>query len=179
MLSPVPGLLETDELTGILTNMLDLKRNKRCGKEDGIISLILAPILVIVLFLVGLLFQYMSFSTPSEIKGLKGRGSVRTYDFPRDEVFQTSIYLIDEMGFTVIESDKEDYIIATEGSDFLNEGRIIALFFTSESPNRTQVEVVSRFMALPRLKELLLPRNGISNILDDLNKRLEKSDGKR
>ena len=150
-------------------------------KRDGIISLVLAPILVLVIFLLGLLFQALSFSTPTEIKKLRGQGKVETYAIPYDQVFQTAVGSINERGLTIVESNKEGgYIIAAEGSGFLYEGRVIALFFTPEpSKNRTQVEVLSKLAALPPLKELIFQRNGASQILDNLDKHLEGSNGNR
>ena len=150
-------------------------------KRDGIISLVLAPILVLVIFLLGLLFQALSFSTPTEIKKMRGQGKVETYAIPYDQVFQAAIDSINERGLTIVESNKEGgYIIAAEGSGFLYEGRVIALFFTPESSkNRTQVEVLTKFAALPPLKELIFQRNGASQILDNLDKHLEGSNGNR
>lgn len=144
-------------------------------KGDGFISFLFGWALVTIVFLVILLFQLLSFSTPSEIKQLKGQGTVRTYDFPYNKVFYVSVHVINDRGLAIIESNKgEGYIIATEDSDFYYKGRIIALFFTSESSkNHTQVEVVTKFMVLPPLKELVLPRNPASQILHDIGKSLE------
>jgi hypothetical protein len=151
------------------------KWEQRLWKEDGFISFLFGWALVTIVFLVVLLFQLLSFSTPSDIKQLKGRGTVRTYDFSYDRVFYTSVRVINERGLSIVESNKEEgYIIASSGSGFFYDGRIIALFFTSgSSKNHTQVEVLSRFMALPPLKELVLPRNPPSQILNDIGKRLE------
>ncbi|HWP93888.1 MAG TPA: hypothetical protein VNN20_17005 [Thermodesulfobacteriota bacterium] len=155
------------------------KNGEEIRNEAGVLSLILAPILMIALFLAGLLFQYLSFSTPAHIKELKGRGKAQTYNTPYDEVFQAAIEIINENGLAIVESDEEKaYIIATEGPDFLNEGRVVALFFSTK-PERsgTHVEVISKYMALPPLKELLFSRNDASQILTDLDKKLEISNG--
>jgi hypothetical protein len=155
------------------------KNGEEIRNEAGVLSLILAPILVIALFLAGLLFQYLSFSTPTHIKELKGQGKAQTYNTPYDEVFQAAIEIINENGLAIVESDEEKaYIIATEGPDFLNEGRVVALFF-SNKPERsgTQVEVISKYMALPPFKELLFSRNGASQILTDLGNKLEINNG--
>lgn len=57
---------------------------------------------------------------------------------------------------------------------FFYNGRIIAVFFASDPlKNHTRVEIVSRFMSLPPLKELILPRNPASDIFNDISKRLE------
>ncbi|MGE5446563.1 MAG: hypothetical protein ACM3SR_18515 [Ignavibacteriales bacterium] len=87
--------------------------------------------------------------------------------------------MINERGLAIIESNKgEGYIIASDDSAFFYDGRVIALFFTSESSkNHTQVEVVSKFMALPPLKELVLPRNPASQVLNDIGKHLENDKG--
>lgn len=170
-------------LTIVWNHFMSMRNFKRSGfqKRDGIISLVLAPILVIVIFLLGLLFQFLSFSTPTEIKKLRGQGKVETYDIPYEEVFHTAVDSINERGLIIVESNKEGgYIIATDGSGFLYEGRVIALFFTPESSkDRTKVEVLSKFAALPPLKELILPRNRASQILDNLSKHLESSNGNR
>jgi hypothetical protein len=93
-------------------------------KKDGFISFLFGWALVTVIFLVVLLFQFLSFSNPAEIKKLKGHGTVQTYGFPYEEVFQATVYSINEKGFTIVESDKEDgYIVAAEGRDFfITEG---------------------------------------------------------
>ena len=152
--------------------------NQRCRKKDGFISFLFGLALVIIIFLICLLFQFLTFSTPSEIKKFKGRGTVKVYNFPREKVFNTAIYLLEEKGFSIIESnEKEGCIIAAEG-EFFYEGRIIALFFTSEpSSDQTQVEIVSKFMALPTPKELILPRNPASKILISIGEQLRDSQG--
>ncbi len=151
------------------------KWKQRLRKDDGFISFLFGWALVTIVFFAVLLFQLLNFSTPSGIKQLKGQGTVRTYDFRFDSVFRASVRLINERGLAIVESNKEEaYIIAADDSGFFYEGRIIALFFTSgSSKNRTQVEVVSKFMAIPPLKELVLPRNPPSQILNDIGKRLE------
>lgn len=158
-------------------DMDNSKKWKQGGllREDGFISFLFGWALVTVVFLVVLLFQILSFSSPSEIKQLKGQGTVRTYDFPYDRVFYTSVRLINERGLAIIESNKGDgYIIASDSSDFFYNGRVFALFFTSGSlKDSTQVEVLSRFMALPSLRELFLPRNSPSRLLDDICRYLE------
>lgn len=144
-------------------------------KGDGFISFLFGWALVTIVFLVILLFQLLSFSIPSEIKQLRGQGTVRTYDFPYNKVFYVSVHVINDRGLAIIESNKgEGYIIASDDSAFFYDGRVIALFFTSESSkNHTQVEVVTKFMVLPPLKELVLPRNPASQILHDIGKSLE------
>ncbi len=151
--------------------------NPRCRKKDGFISFLFGLALVTIIFLVCLLFQFLTFSTPSEIKKFKGRGTVKFYDSRRDEVFRAAIDSVEQEGFTIIESDeKEGYIIAAEG-EFFYEGRIIALFFTSESSsNHTRVEIVSKFMALPPLKKLIA-RSPASKILNDIAEHLNDSQG--
>jgi hypothetical protein len=162
------------------TSLHKSKNGEEIRNEAGVLSLILAPILVIALFLAGLLFQYISFSTPAHIKELKGRGKAQTYNTPYDEVFQAAIEIINENGLAIVESDEEKaYIIATEGPDFLNEGRVIALFFTKPEGNGTQVEVISKYMALPPLRELLFSRNDASQILNNLDKKLVISNGQK
>ncbi len=154
------------------------KNGEEIRNEAGVLSLILAPILVIALFLAGLLFQYLSFSTPAHIKKLKGQGKVQIYHTSYDEVFQAATEIVNDNSLAIVESDKEKaYIIATEGPDFLNEGRVIALFFTKPEVNGTQVEVISKYMALPPLKELLFSRNSASQILNNLDKKLVNSNG--
>jgi hypothetical protein len=150
-------------------------------KKDGFISFLFGWALVTVIFLVVLLFQFLSFSNPAEIKKLKGHGTVQTYGFPYEEVFQATVYSINEKGFTIVESDKEDgYIVAAEGRDFFYNGRIIAVFFASDPlKNRTRVEIVSKFMALPPFKELILPRNLASEVLSDIGKLLESYNEKK
>jgi hypothetical protein len=152
------------------------KLNQRFRKKDGFVSFLFGLALVTIIFLICLLFQFLTFSTPSEIKQFKGRGTVQTYGFPRDKVFKTAIQLVEEKGFSIIELDeKEGYVIAAEG-EFFYEGRIIALFFTSESSsNHTEVEIVSKFMALPSPKELILPRYSPSKILNDIAEHLNDS----
>ena len=161
-------------------NTRNFKRSE-FQKRDGIISLVLAPILVLMMFLLGLLFQALSFSTPTEIKKMRGQGKVETYAIPYDQVFQTAVGSINERGLTIVESNKEGgCIIAAEGSGFLYDGRVIALFFTpGSSKNRTQVEVLTKFAALPTLKELILPTNGPSEILAGVGEHLEGNNGKR
>ncbi|GEM_PF-2564883 len=155
------------------------KWNQGLWNEDGFISFLFGWALVTVVFLVVLLFQLLSFSTPSDIKQLRGQGTVRIYYFPYNRVFGVSISVINERGLAIVESNKEEgYIIASEDSGFFYDGRIIALFFTSESStNHTQVEVVSKFMALPPLKELVWPRNPASQVLNDMGKHLESAKG--
>ncbi|GBD38958.1 hypothetical protein HRbin37_01219 [bacterium HR37] len=89
-------------------------------KKGGFISFIFGWVLVTIIFLVVLLFQFLSFSNPAEIKKLKGLGTARTYAFPYEEVFQATIYyLINKKGFTIVESNKEEgYIVVAEGQDF-------------------------------------------------------------
>lgn len=108
-------------------------------KEEGFISFLFGWALVTIIFLVILLFQFLRFSTPSEIKELKGQGTVRTYNSSYDEVFQAAIDLINEKGLTIIEiNKKEGYIIIDTEPDFYYKGRIMALFFTlGSSENHT------------------------------------------
>lgn len=157
-----------------------LKR-QRLRAENGFISFLAGLFLVAVITFAGLLFEFLSFATPSEIKELRGRGAAQAYDSPPDEVFQTAMHLINQKGLAVVESNERNgYIIAAEGSEFFYEGRIIALFFTSEClKDHVRVEVVSKFMALPSIKELLFPKNGASQILSDLGEFLVNAKGEK
>jgi hypothetical protein len=160
----------------------NFKRWKQLSQnKDGFISFLFGLALVTIIFLVCLIFQFLSFSTPTEIRQLKGRGTERIYDFPYDEVFETAGYLLNEKGFTIIESNKgEGYIIAADEQDFFYEGRLIAVFVTPESSEkRTRVDIVSKLMALPPLKELIFPKYRPSQMLKDISKYLEDSNGER
>jgi hypothetical protein len=164
-----------------LIKSCNLKRWKQVSQnESGFISFLFGLILVTVIFLIGLLFQALTFSTPADIKDLKGSGTKRTYDSPYSEVFQAAIYLINEKNLTVIESsENKGYIIVSEDADFYYNGRIIALFFSESSKGHTQVEVVSKFMALPPIKELILPRNRPSQVLNGIGENLGSNNGKK
>ena len=157
---------------------------KRCKQtsqnESGFISFLFGLVLVIIIFLIGLLFQFLTFSNPTDIKQLKGRGTKRTYDFSYSQVFEAAAGVIYEKKLSIIESNgNKGYIIVTEDSEFFYEGRIIALFFSELSENRTQVEVVSKFAALPPIKELILPKNRPSQILSDIGNYLNNYNGER
>lgn len=150
---------------------------KGFGREDGIISLIIGPIIIAVIFLLGLLFQHLKFSTPDQIKELRGQGRAQTYNYPYEKVFQTTLDLINEKKLTIVESNSEkQYMIIADGSGFVYEGRIMALFFSSDSSN-TKLEIVSKFTDMPPLKDLILPENSPSKILNELGKHLDSNNG--
>ncbi|MGQ0793394.1 MAG: hypothetical protein ACT4NX_04815 [Deltaproteobacteria bacterium] len=148
-------------------------RLRKC--ERGIISLIIGPIVVFVIFILGLVYQYFNFSTPTEIRGLRGEGEAEVYSRPYAEVFEEAALLMNELGLSIVESNPERaYMVVTpDNSGFIYEGRIMALFFSAAPAGGTRLEIVAKYVNLPPLRDFISPKMRPSEIFNKLGSRLD------
>ena len=91
-------------------------------------------------------------ATQSRVANMQGQGKKTVFDAPYDAVWRAAIDAAQAGDLDVRATDKQrGYIGATRGMRMETMGENVGVWLTSVTPNRTQVEVVSRQAGLPML----------------------------
>ena len=103
------------------------------------------------------------------VKEAKGEGTKRVYPYPYDMVFKATLKAAVQQKLEVVESDKTaKRIVLSHGTTWLSWGENIAIFLDPQSPNATEVEIVSK----PVMAPLNFPPEWDKILLDQIDKEL-------